>query len=423
MVRFEREKHAYAHLLHYGICEKGTVPRCYGWFDLSRADVEHICALPGIDKDLAALKTLRRTPKAIILEYFPDAVRLSVTNITLDIADVALRALHTIHSAYVMHKDIHRRNILLLPDNRVIWVDFDSSTCLSEAGSKMRRQDLLGELEEGWGLFYNFLVRVSLLNDRDEQFCLMSFLLAAGQAYRLSALAILKPVDYLHVKGKAVEGEEQSGGSKSSDELEARMERAMREAQEESDEDDILEGSDEEEMASGSGLSEEDEEDSDDDEEVEMQAGSEAESEEEDEDSASLKPPSKKQKLLQNPDYLPEHLFASAFSQNAAAASASSAKSEGKKKRAASALPKKRRRVKQTAKDIVVGLNFQISINPNIAVFSPPPSIEVKPFTPFNVELKTAKKRRTALGWSKRSVGKTSTSSDKENVDQNTVIM
>ncbi|PSS31100.1 hypothetical protein PHLCEN_2v2356 [Hermanssonia centrifuga] len=81
----------------------------------------------------------------------------------------------------------------------------------------------------------------------------------------------------------------------------------------------------------------------------------------------------------------------------------------------------------------------QISINPNIAVFSPPPSIEVKPFTPFNVELKTAPKkgknqlglprqrvtsaaRRTALGWSKRSVGKTSTSSDKENVDQNMVI-
>ncbi len=168
MVRFEREKSAYAHLLHYGICEKGTVPRCYGWFDLSRAHVEHICALPGIDKSLATLKDNRRTPKAIVLEYFSDAVRLSVTNITLDIADVALRALHTIHSAYVTHNDIHRRNILLLPDNRVVWVDFDSSTCLSEAGSKMRRQDLLGELEEGWSLFYNFLVRAFLFSDCDE---------------------------------------------------------------------------------------------------------------------------------------------------------------------------------------------------------------------------------------------------------------
>ncbi|PSS31099.1 hypothetical protein PHLCEN_2v2355 [Hermanssonia centrifuga] len=209
-------------------------------------------------------------------------------------------------------------------------------------------------------------------------------------------------------KGKAVEGEEQSGGPRSSDELEARMERAMREAQEESDEDGILEGSDEEELASGSGLSEEDEEDSDDDDEVEMQAGSEGESEEEDEDSASLKPPSKKQKLLQNPDYLPEHLFASAFSQNAAAASASSAKSEGKKKRAASALPKKRRRVKQTAKDIVVGsrtIRTLPSSNTQTAAAAPrtlAPPAKVTKFIGRSLNLRGDDKFAKVKGWERR---------------------
>lgn len=67
----------------------------------------------------------------------------------------------------------------------------------------------------------------------------------------------------------------------------------------------------------------------------------------------------------------------------------------------------------------------EISINPNITVFSAPPTLDVKPFSPFSMDVQptkpqplapktayglprprvTSSARRSALGWSKRSSG------------------
>ena len=54
--RFEIERDAYAHLLHYGACEYGAVPRCYGWIELSAAHVYD------------ALSMIRQTRERGILE-------------------------------------------------------------------------------------------------------------------------------------------------------------------------------------------------------------------------------------------------------------------------------------------------------------------------------------------------------------------
>lgn len=78
----------------------------------------------------------------------------------------------------------------------------------------------------------------------------------------------------------------------------------------------------------------------------------------------------------------------------------------------------------------------------NVNVVSPPPLLEVKPFTPFAVNVSeavrppmpeknnvgiplrprvTSSARRTALGWSKRSTGKSSSKEQKENISQGTL--
>ncbi|GJE99038.1 hypothetical protein PsYK624_152760 [Phanerochaete sordida] len=120
------------------------------------------------------------------------------------------------------------------------------------------------------------------------------------------------------------------------DDLEARMERAMREAQAEMDEED---GDDDEDFEMGGMQSEEDEED-----------GS---GQEEEVESADEEPSPAQSRTAQKKDYLPDHLFASAFSQ---LPSDDTPKSKSKsKKRAASPPTKKRKRVQKSAKDLVVG--------------------------------------------------------------------
>lgn len=163
------EKEAYAHLLRSGACGAGIVPYCYGWLTLSRGDMERVCALPE-DKAAAlygfknrpTILTDRRPPKALILEYIPDAEILSIANITPDIAEAALRSLHQIHRAYVLHGDARRHNLLVLPGGRVVWVDFDAATCASDthATKRLTRQKLYGELTRTWTFFYRELVSV-----------------------------------------------------------------------------------------------------------------------------------------------------------------------------------------------------------------------------------------------------------------------
>ncbi|GJE94567.1 hypothetical protein PsYK624_107370 [Phanerochaete sordida] len=157
---FAREREAYAHLLHYGVCDKGIVPRCHGWATLSAAHIESVARLApeltycgsGTLDDIKKQAKKGLWPNAIILEYFPDAQVLHSRNVTYDIAEKTLRALYEIHAAYVLQGDIRGWNTLLLPDGRVVWIDFNFAMCASD--QRLTRFQLFIEFETGWYSLY-----------------------------------------------------------------------------------------------------------------------------------------------------------------------------------------------------------------------------------------------------------------------------
>jgi hypothetical protein len=158
-VLFQREYEAYAHLLDYGVCEKGVVPYCYGWLTLTQHDLCKILAVPSISDSAKALASENCPLNGILLEYLPDAERLTEQNITSDIAVQAMKALRGIHTAYVRHGDVHRRNIMLVKGERVVWIDFDCSMCPSNRNFYL--QEMFLELSEAWDYIYGRLVRLS----------------------------------------------------------------------------------------------------------------------------------------------------------------------------------------------------------------------------------------------------------------------
>ena len=145
---FRAERDAYAHLVHSGACDKGVVPRCYGWIRFSKQRIQRL----GIFGSHAY---------ATVLEYMKDAEPISSRNITIDIADKALRGLYAIHTAFVVHNDVidAPRNILVLPGDRVVWVDFDMARCGDHP--LIQPAALIEELAAAWQLFYNILVSTS----------------------------------------------------------------------------------------------------------------------------------------------------------------------------------------------------------------------------------------------------------------------
>lgn len=140
--RFHLERGAYARLSHHGVCARGAVPRCYGWLYLNEKRIQRI-GLQG------------RGAYALVLEHFEDAQPITSHNITIDIADKALRGLCDIHAAFVLHSDTESPgNILLLPGGRVVWIDFDFSCW----GPSIPRSDFMYELATCWTYFYCTLV-------------------------------------------------------------------------------------------------------------------------------------------------------------------------------------------------------------------------------------------------------------------------
>ncbi|KDQ52339.1 hypothetical protein JAAARDRAFT_198257 [Jaapia argillacea MUCL 33604] len=156
--RFHNEKHAYEHLLHFGVCAKGFVPHCYGWFTLP--DFQDTPWLHPFASD-------SKPPDAILLQYFEGAVKLDVTNITVDIAEQALTAMSYIHDARIIHCDAYPRNHLVLPNGRVVIIDFDAA--LTRPHKKVNRLELTKEMSCCWGLYYRIMLPDRLLGLTPEQ--------------------------------------------------------------------------------------------------------------------------------------------------------------------------------------------------------------------------------------------------------------
>ena len=161
--RFEQERDAYAHLVHGGVCDKGTVPKCFGWLMLTDKHIEQFASLPSQEQDARLMRACEPRPRAILLEYFLGAQQMDITNVTEKLADVAMRGLYDLHAAYVLHCDVHRRNILVLPGDRVVWVDFNNAKTPS-GKLTMMRQEFMYEMDTAWARLYEELVSLSLLS-------------------------------------------------------------------------------------------------------------------------------------------------------------------------------------------------------------------------------------------------------------------
>jgi hypothetical protein len=134
---FFLESTAYSYLTYYGICDEGIVSQCYGSYDFpgwkfcdqmsGRSDIESDG--DESDDEMDPLHTVRNDtlpPKALLLEISPGAELLSIDNITPQKADRIVYTDQRVHDAYVLHNDLYPRNILCLPDRRVVLVGSQS---------------------------------------------------------------------------------------------------------------------------------------------------------------------------------------------------------------------------------------------------------------------------------------------------------
>ncbi|KAI9058440.1 hypothetical protein FKP32DRAFT_1597532 [Trametes sanguinea] len=137
---FEMERDAYAHLVHYGACEAGAVPFCYGWIELTPTVLYETISTIRRSHDAGVEELTWVSPifedgswaAALVLEYLSNSQELHVQkNLTPHRADLALRSLSRVHGSYVLHRDIESLyNILLVPGqgsepDRVVVIDFD----------------------------------------------------------------------------------------------------------------------------------------------------------------------------------------------------------------------------------------------------------------------------------------------------------
>ncbi|KAJ5203883.1 uncharacterized protein N7498_004762 [Penicillium cinerascens] len=110
---------AYQNLHELGVCDRGFVPAFYGYID--RLDPSaFVPPLHHFSRD-------KFKPRAILIEYLPDAERLDCVNYSQDLIRHAVQGLREIHTAFVHHRDIYPKN-MLVSGGKIIWVDFDVAT-------------------------------------------------------------------------------------------------------------------------------------------------------------------------------------------------------------------------------------------------------------------------------------------------------
>ncbi|KZT24943.1 hypothetical protein NEOLEDRAFT_1178714 [Neolentinus lepideus HHB14362 ss-1] len=156
--KFAREKRAYEYLLHGGVCAQGFVPMCYGWFQL------RVPKKSGWLRSFASDKT---PPYGLLIEYIPDAVPLSVSNISVSAAEQLHLAAEFVHGAGVLHNDIYPRNTLLRPDGTVVIIDFDRASTWPD--EDVDRLSLKFEMQHCWAMCFNRMLTDQLMGLTPEQ--------------------------------------------------------------------------------------------------------------------------------------------------------------------------------------------------------------------------------------------------------------
>ncbi|KAI0077490.1 hypothetical protein K474DRAFT_1690821 [Panus rudis PR-1116 ss-1] len=204
--------------------------------------------------------------------------------------------------------------------------------------------------------------------------------------------------------GSDGESEDDEEGVRPKDDLEARMERAMREAEEESDADDP-EAMDNDEEFGGFGADPEGESGSEENDSEEGSHSGMDEDEDEDEDENEEYMSEEEQerprpKSSKKANYLPDHLFQSAFAQAQKTSSTLTKRKASTKKEEATL--KKRKRPRKTNKDIVVGSRTIRTIPKTPTPLGLKAPAGAKKFLAQNLNLKGQAGKTKAKGWERR---------------------
>ncbi|CAI7622877.1 unnamed protein product [Penicillium pancosmium] len=124
--RFRCELKAYQNLHEFGVCNRGFVPAFYGYID--RLDPS------AFDPPLHNFSRDKHKPRVIFLEYLSESERLNCLNYSQDLICHAVQGLKEIHNAFVHHRDIYPKHMLVVPGGRIVWVDFDVATTFGDMG-------------------------------------------------------------------------------------------------------------------------------------------------------------------------------------------------------------------------------------------------------------------------------------------------
>jgi RIO-like serine/threonine protein kinase len=83
-------------------------------------------------------KDLQNERKALLLEYLPNARRMSESIITEERALLALGGVQYIQRALIGHGDLQSRNVLVTKDDRVVWIDFDRAEVVDSVDESVK---------------------------------------------------------------------------------------------------------------------------------------------------------------------------------------------------------------------------------------------------------------------------------------------
>lgn len=134
-----------------------AVLKCYGRLSLSPPELAGILSTTNLSPDAAALAQSPSPLDALLLDYKPGAVVVTVDNITNKAIEAALESLSAIHSAHVLHGSVKLGGHILFDSTFSYWIDFENSKCGGDVS--LDRQTLFRELEEGWDYLYAGMVR------------------------------------------------------------------------------------------------------------------------------------------------------------------------------------------------------------------------------------------------------------------------
>ena len=143
--RYRSEARAYVNLKKSGLCDRGIVPKVYGFVEcLDPTDFE---------PELHHFLRDKHLPNAILLEYLPGASSMNYLKYSKERMETAIKGIQRIHElALVEHVDTYPKNILIVPGppERVLWSDFDIAISFKDqsaltAGDK-ERMDLESQI-------------------------------------------------------------------------------------------------------------------------------------------------------------------------------------------------------------------------------------------------------------------------------------